>query len=362
MALATRLQQPSEDKSPTDITLNLSSLQFESALDDDEKELQYLRKRAHALTVTSCAQATYFVSVLHEARQLKNCLKSPQKRSTRILQDQSSRDPLKIGILGCGRLGSQLAHSFITYGNINPKDIKISTRRPETLEYLSTKGVDCFHDNIKLVTTSHIVFLCVLPSQVPTIADEVKADIPQTLFLYSFASSISARKLRQLFGTTSIIRPDYTWDQTNDNEGWDFSINVNSALENKTIVSTTCPLRRQKSVITTNPKLAELMIFVLVNMCTHLKLNKYDVIEMLHIVMFNNTPECRLELNDFIRKSADKDELFPPFDLLKVLESNTAVLKRLNQYEGLYNAFVNKYNHVFEDYLKQKLYNEMYGT
>ena len=64
---------------------------------------------------------------------MKSCLKNPQKRSTRILQDQSSRDPLKIGILGCGRLGSQLAHSFITYGNINPKDIKISTRRPETL-------------------------------------------------------------------------------------------------------------------------------------------------------------------------------------------------------------------------------------
>jgi hypothetical protein len=68
MALATRLQQPIEDKSPSDITLNLSSLQFESALDQDEKELQYLRKRAHALTVTSCAQATYLVSILHEAR------------------------------------------------------------------------------------------------------------------------------------------------------------------------------------------------------------------------------------------------------------------------------------------------------
>ena len=66
-------------------------------------------------------------------RQLKKSLKSPQKRSNRILQDQSPRDPLKIGILGCGRVGSQLAHCFITYGNINPKDLKISTRRPETL-------------------------------------------------------------------------------------------------------------------------------------------------------------------------------------------------------------------------------------
>lgn len=90
------------------------------------------------------------------------------------------------------------------------------------------------------------MFLCVLPSQVPAIADEVKADIPQTLFLYSFASSISSRKLRQLFNTTNVIHPEYTWDQSNDSEDWDFSINVIAALENKDIVSTTCPLRRQK--------------------------------------------------------------------------------------------------------------------
>ncbi|KAL4237763.1 oxidoreductase [Mactra antiquata] len=360
MALATRLQQPAEDKSQSDITLNLPSLQFENALGDNERELQYLRKRAHALTVTSCAQATYLVAILHEARQLKSCLKNPIKRSTRILQDQSSRDPLKIGILGCGRLGSQLAHSFITYGNISPKDIKISTRRPETLEYLLNKGVDCFHDNIKLVTTSHIVFLCVLPSQVPAIADEVKPEIPQTLFLYSFASSMSTRKLRQLFGTTNVIHPEYAWDDSMETIEWDNTINVSSALENGRVVAITCPLRREKSVIATNPKLAELMIFVMVNMCTHLRLNKQDILEMIHIVIFNSMSDNRLELNDFIRKSADKDDLFPPFDLIKVLESNTAVLKRLHQYEDLYDAFISKYNQIFEDYMKIKLYSEMY--
>ena len=62
------------------------------------------------------------------------------------------------------------------------------------------------------------------------------------------------------------------------------------------------------AVIKTNPKLAELMIFVLVNMCTHLKMSKYDVLEILHITMFNNIPDCRLELHDFVRKSADKEE------------------------------------------------------
>lgn len=62
------------------------------------------------------------------------------------------------------------------------------------------------------------------------------------------------------------------------------------------------------AVIKTSPKLAELMIFVMVNMCTHLRLNKQDILEMIHIVIFNSNSDTRLELHDFIRKSADKDE------------------------------------------------------
>ena len=68
MALATRLQKPLEENTAVDITENLQTLQFESALTDAEKELQYLRKRAHALTLYSCAHAAFLVSILNEAR------------------------------------------------------------------------------------------------------------------------------------------------------------------------------------------------------------------------------------------------------------------------------------------------------
>lgn len=64
MALVPRL----DDIDMGDITNNLESLQFESALSEEEKKLLVLRKRSHALTVTTCAQATYFVSILNEAR------------------------------------------------------------------------------------------------------------------------------------------------------------------------------------------------------------------------------------------------------------------------------------------------------
>ena len=61
------------------------------------------------------------------------------------MQDREPKDPVKIGIMGCGRLGSQLAHCLLSYGSVKPKDIKVSTRRPETLgiasytvEYISS--------------------------------------------------------------------------------------------------------------------------------------------------------------------------------------------------------------------------------
>ena len=67
MAVVPRLQAE-EIEDLGDITSNLTSLQFESALTDEEKSLIHLRRRSHAHTVTVCAQATYFVSILNEAR------------------------------------------------------------------------------------------------------------------------------------------------------------------------------------------------------------------------------------------------------------------------------------------------------
>lgn len=68
VALAAKADHFKDPADIGDVTNNLTSLQFESALAEDEKQLLVLRDRAHALTVTACAQATYFVSILNEAR------------------------------------------------------------------------------------------------------------------------------------------------------------------------------------------------------------------------------------------------------------------------------------------------------
>ena len=67
MALVPKLREE-EFEDLGDITHNLPSLQFESALTDEEMESLHMRKRSHALTVYTCAQATYFASVYNETR------------------------------------------------------------------------------------------------------------------------------------------------------------------------------------------------------------------------------------------------------------------------------------------------------
>lgn len=54
---------------------------------------------------------------------------------------------MKVGILGCGRLGSQLAHCLLTYGGVRPKDLKVSTRRPETLGTFFTSNTSLIKQN-----------------------------------------------------------------------------------------------------------------------------------------------------------------------------------------------------------------------
>ena len=61
-------------------------------------------------------------------------LKNPKvRRATRLIQDDPTRDYLHVGIIGCGRLGSHLAHCLLSFAEVNPENLFISTRRPETL-------------------------------------------------------------------------------------------------------------------------------------------------------------------------------------------------------------------------------------
>ncbi|KAK2551770.1 NADP-dependent oxidoreductase domain-containing protein 1 [Acropora cervicornis] len=161
-----------------DVTVGLPSLQFEAALTQEEKELLYLRGRSHALTASACAQAAFLVAILNDTRQKIIEAKFPIKqKSSKLLQEIPKRDPVLVGIIGCGRLGKQLANTLLKFSDVQPEELFLSSRRPETLSSFQEKGVNCGFDNIKVCSTVHILFLCCLPSQFPTVAKEIRGHL-----------------------------------------------------------------------------------------------------------------------------------------------------------------------------------------
>eukprot|EP00466_Bigelowiella_natans_P015976 jgi/Bigna1/127590/aug1.4_g2298 len=75
-----------------------------------------------------------------------------------------------VGVIGCGRVGKKLVNSLLKYKVVSPKNLLVSTRRPEELYELKKLGVRCFFDNPRLIAESRIVFLCVLPDQMQMVS------------------------------------------------------------------------------------------------------------------------------------------------------------------------------------------------
>ena len=109
-------------------------------------------------------------------------------------------------------------------------------------EYLQQRGVDCYYDNARLVNSVHVVFIGVLPSQLPSVAEELKDVLPSNVMIYVPSSGIPLRRLRQMLATTNILQPDYSWPPENQDKPWNHSVNINMALENKDVVEKTCPI------------------------------------------------------------------------------------------------------------------------
>ncbi|CAH1790765.1 unnamed protein product, partial [Owenia fusiformis] len=342
----------------TDITNNLPTLQFESALSEDERLLLPLRARTHAITVTACAQAAYFVSILNEVRQIKAELRHPKQKRAKLLQETIPRDPILVGIIGCGRLGTHLAQMLLTYGEVQPQELKISTRRPETLVELQDKGVKCFHDNVLLASSVHLLFLCVLPAQLPSLAEEIKPHISTRCTIYSFVNTIHTEKLKQLLNFTNIVKPEFTWTEDNCNTAWDYTCSVCASMENADTVRKTCPLTQDKNAcpIQTSDKLPELLVYAFINMCTTLRLTRSEIVDLINGVVLGITSHDikGIVADDITRVAVDSAGLFPKFDLTQVAVKETSLGKKLSQDKEIRHSYITRYCTLFEQYLHWK--------
>uniref|UniRef100_A0A8D2LMW9 NADP-dependent oxidoreductase domain-containing protein 1 n=1 Tax=Varanus komodoensis TaxID=61221 RepID=A0A8D2LMW9_VARKO len=193
------------------------------------ERLLYLRCRAKGLAVTACAHALFFCKVLQN------------DNSFFVSLFRQEEEQLKIGIIGGGHIGKQLARVLLQLSDIPGKNIQISTRQPETLLEFQMLGIDCYYNNRQLVGWADVVFLCCLPSHLLHICSEVQDALRNCSIIYSLLTAIPLPRLKQLLSCNFILRPQYKFMESGSFSIWEANRTVVEALKDPDVIQATCP-------------------------------------------------------------------------------------------------------------------------
>lgn len=117
-----------------DMLEDLESLQFESGVSEEDRSWLYLQGRSRGLTIEACAHAVFLCKLVHTLRETLNGNQSIggiTPASLNVAADE--HEELKVGIIGGGHLGKQLARALLQLVPLPAESLRISTRRPEAL-------------------------------------------------------------------------------------------------------------------------------------------------------------------------------------------------------------------------------------
>lgn len=114
----------------------------------------------------------------------------------------------KISIIGSGNMGIALARGLVKSGLYNAKNITLTRRNQSLLKPFAAEGFTTSINNIAAVTTADIIVLAVLPQQVNTVLDEIKASInTENQVFISIVSGVSCSNIEaKLSNDLEVIR------------------------------------------------------------------------------------------------------------------------------------------------------------
>lgn len=124
---------------------------------------------------------------------------------------------LKVGIIGCGMLGTTLLRALLDSGSFDPDKICVSTRRPEALLHFSAAGVRCVYDNVECAERSDLLLLACLPAQFAAVAKDLRGKMRPQVLVISTVFGINAEKIKRMLGVACVLQP--VFDAANCNPG-----------------------------------------------------------------------------------------------------------------------------------------------
>ncbi|OCT68190.1 NADP-dependent oxidoreductase domain-containing protein 1 [Xenopus laevis] len=312
----------------TDLTAGLSSLQFEAGVEHKHESLLPLVERSHVLMLNACAHCVFFCRLLFSCRQKEGGTGNPF--AAHRIPWSSRCESLRVGIIGGGHLGKQIAKCLIDLGVIRAEDIRISTRRPETLLDLQELGVHCSYDNVGLATWAQVLFLCCLPSQLPSICKEIRDHLKKACIVYSLVSAVPLPRLKQLLCHSSIIRPEYKCETKDGAPDRRKRSTIMADLKDLSIVNSTNPGNIQKGVCVLN-RFIETSMYAALNMCSLQGLSSKEALTFLNALIPPTEPldltSSHLTPEAFVSpkylSSLSDENPFPWFDLCTVQSKET---------------------------------------
>ncbi|XP_067311168.1 NADP-dependent oxidoreductase domain-containing protein 1-like isoform X1 [Pseudorasbora parva] len=300
-----------------DLTVNLNSLGFEAGLNEDEKELLFLRSRSAGLTVSGCAHAVFVCELFGLLRKKLNSENGC-----------TAKTHLSVGILGGGHVGKQLAKLLLHALILKPCDINISTKRPETLGKFSDIGVECYFDNIRLAKQADLLFLCVLPSHLPQVCSDICCHLSSDCLVYSFTSAVPLNRLAMLLDHSFIIKPQYEFMACDDvTSVWLLHNQVSAALKRKEVLSASLPLSMNGGLFL-DQRWVSAVLYGLLNMCTAEKLGSGKTLRLLNGLFETGVSTNTFTYQSFVNSPGASDpnkpdDLFPWINLIDAQTKDT---------------------------------------
>uniref|UniRef100_A0A8C8VEA2 NADP-dependent oxidoreductase domain-containing protein 1 n=1 Tax=Pelusios castaneus TaxID=367368 RepID=A0A8C8VEA2_9SAUR len=275
---------------------------------ESEQPLLCLRSRSKGLMVNACAHAVFFCKLLQALRDTISHSQSPEPVSFPTC--------LKVGIIGGGHAGKQLARVLLELSGISAQNIHISTRRPETLSEFQQLGVECFYDNGQLVAWAEVVFLCCLPSHLLHICSGIHAALREPCIVYSLVTAVPLPRLKQLLSYSAILKPQYQCTSRDLEDVWGTNGTIRAALQDPFVIQATCPCKR----IAVTGKWLEAIFYAALNSCMWRHLPHQQALKLLNDVCFpEHCPICaekQTSCPQFVLFSLPST--FPWFDLVTV--------------------------------------------
>ncbi|XP_053366272.1 NADP-dependent oxidoreductase domain-containing protein 1 [Clarias gariepinus] len=321
-----------------DLTVNLKSLQFENGLSEEEKECVFLRSRSSALAVCGCAHAVFLCRLVSSAREKLN-----QFTNKSVLQ------PVKVGIIGAGHMGKQLALLLLTMPGFKPSNINMSTKRPDTLGEFSDRGVKCYFDNRRLATWADVIFLCVLPSHLRHVCAELHSQLPAHCLVYSFTSAVQLQRLTKLLDHTFVVKPQYGFMTCDQSHLWLRHNKVSAALKDEEILGASCPLSVTGG-LSLDQKWVSAVLYTLLNICTGEGLKATQTLQLLN-ELFPTTVSV-LTMQSFVNSSwasslNNSDKPFPWINVIDVQTKQSPLTFCLSRCKSLLDCISLMYQKTF---------------